>query len=224
MANRISCFSSSNFSSYQREKIRRRVTLVRASLSIASKHRMQFRYLKHLASYVAHYIEEIEFNESKDRALAIGLSHSDQPQKVDPGTFTRSSHYKPLLDEWMLLHSKGGSAIAGDKSLQNNLRVKITELSNELAHSKHELAKRESAQDGQGETLYTSKTKVNPDLTEAYFMVAALLEEFSDFVEVHDGALVVANSLRKVLIEKVRFKIYQEWRKGFIEMRRPKLH
>lgn len=223
MASRISCFNASNFSSYQREKIQRRVTLVKDCLLIASKHQMRFRYIKHLASYVANYIEEVEFNESKDRALAAGVTHSGLTQKVDPGTFTRSAHYKAVLNEWMQRHSMVGVEKASEKDSVNKFRVQIADLSNEVSWLRHELAKQAVLQEEREGASHATKTKINPDLTEAYFMVMALLEEFSDFVEVHDGALVVANSLRKVLIGEVRFKVYQLWRKDFIEMRRPKL-
>lgn len=223
MVSRISCSSTSNFSSYQREKILRRVKLMKDCLLIASKLQMRFRYIKHLASYVANYIEEVEFNESKDRALAAGVSHSGLPQKVDAGTFTRSVHYKAVLNEWMQHHSMVGVVKTSEKNGVNEFRVQIADLSNEVSWLRHELAKRAVAHEERDEASYASKTKINPNLTEAYFMVAALLEEFSDFVEVHDGALVVANSLRKVLIDEGRFKSYQLWRKDFIEMRRPKL-
>lgn len=209
----ISVYSSANKSRLSTiNKIEVRDSLVKAALDEVVEKGLVFGSKKRLLIYVAQFVSAHEHE-----LLARNLQCAPElvPKKnVTVGGLYKSETYMARVDFWII----NNPAAVINKNIPSNkkfaeIRLKLSTLSNQIEKLKLELYKARNSLLAVGvEEHAVPNIGERTELTDAYFVIDALLLEFGDFIVIDEAGISINNSLRRLLVGAEPLSAFLQWR------------
>lgn len=187
---------------WQQDRIQQRLKIIEETLLEIDGRKMKFELVTYLAKYLA---DAISTAERKTLEEMKGLGIKISPVKTcRASSLLKSKTYRPRLDMWLRRYSNRN---AEDGAEIAELRFKLLRLSNKHSIILDELRSLQEMHSRKADT-YIATTERNDGMTIAQMVI----HHFSEFCEIHEGALVEPSPGRPVIVPSNLFSAYLKWK------------
>ncbi|WPN48385.1 hypothetical protein [Pseudomonas sp. P8_241] len=187
---------------WQQDRIQQRLKIIEDTLLELDERKMKFELVTYLAKYLA---DAISTEERKALEAIKSLNIKISTVKTcRASSLLKSKTYRPRLDMWL---GRYNDRNAQDSAEIAELRFKLLRLSNEHSITLDELHSLQEIHGRRADT-YIATTERNDGMTIAQMVI----HHFSEFCEIHEGALVEPSPGRPVIVPSNLFSAYLKWK------------